>query len=814
MTDVPDLLSIGSGGKLSSSAPQDGDPAIWTVLGEAGADPEGQKAVASVIANRTAKSGESAADLVGDPKEGFEAWTPDKRAALQKQYPVDSDAYKAAQANVGAILAGSADAPYPYDAFYSPSGQRALGRAAPYWEDGSGVDIAGNRFFSGKYTPQVPDLLSIAGRKASVTDTPDASTAATIKSANGQLTFGDTGAAIPSVQSKTIDTLNKAGLISDKAEPGSIGKPWVQREPTDVFKPGEWFIDPNGTLQRTPGGEQDGTAANAAAGFGQGISDVANSLAKFAPGAQNSELGAVLDANRLVYSAENHGLAGKTGRFLGQMTASAPLLGGAGEGLNIAGAGLRSAAPGAAPALDFLGGQGGGNLLMRSGSRVAQGALQGAGYSGLTYAADPNRSFGQQVAQGAEFGGIAGPLTPFAAKGVHAGINQLFGEPTIAPEVADLARIAIDKYKIPLRRSQVLGTADRNMAVTDSERLSAHGTGYAENQDAQKQAFTRAVAGTFGSDADKLTPDVMSAARSRIGDVFENVAKNTNITDTNGLTSRLQAVVDDAAQVLPESDLAPIQKQVDNIRSSIKDGVLSGETYQALTRKGTPLDRATQSANPNIRAAAQDIRSALDDALEEHASPDDLAALQQARWQYKNLMTVKNLAAKAGVTGEISPLLLNGAVNTSFKNRAFTGAGDLGELAQIGQTFLKEPPNSGTPARIKNMLMAAAGGGAGIADLGLAIHDPATAIKLAGLGALGAGINYGKNAAIGAYNRSPGAVNRLIEGAYAAEPRDLSTVDLNFRPLNDNAGFLGAALGNHLLQLFPSRPVDQVQVNQ
>jgi hypothetical protein len=35
-------------------------------------------------------------------------------------------------------------------------------------------------------------------------------------------------------------------------------------------------------------------------------------------------------------------------------------------------------------------------------------------------------------------------------------------------------------------------------------------------------------------------------------------------------------------------------------------------------------------------------------------------------------------------------------VNTSFKNRAFTGAGDLGELAQIGQTFMKEPPNSGT----------------------------------------------------------------------------------------------------------------------
>jgi hypothetical protein len=57
-------------------------------------------------------------------------------------------------------------------------------------------------------------------------------------------------------------------------------------------------------------------------------------------------------------------------------------------------------------------------------------------------------------------------------------------------------------------------------------------------------------------------------------------------------------VVSEAQQVLPDSDVSPIQKQVDNIKSAIKDGVLSGEGYQALTRRNSPLDRATESANP------------------------------------------------------------------------------------------------------------------------------------------------------------------------------------------------------------------------
>lgn len=133
-----------------------GDPAVWTVLGEAGANPAGQIAVASTVANRQTVSGApSAQAVVTDPTNGYEAWqNAGARARVQQEFPAGSPAYVAAQNLVGPILDGSQAAPLPYDSFYSPKAQKALGRPAPKWDDGSGVNVGGNLFFAGKYTPQ------------------------------------------------------------------------------------------------------------------------------------------------------------------------------------------------------------------------------------------------------------------------------------------------------------------------------------------------------------------------------------------------------------------------------------------------------------------------------------------------------------------------------------------------------------------------------------------------------------------------------------------------------------------------------------
>ncbi len=256
--------------------------------------------------------------------------------------------------------------------------------------------------------------------------------------------------------------------------------------------------------------------------------------------------------------------------------------------------------------------------------------------------------------------------------------------------------------------------------------------------EAQRVAFTRAVAGTMGEAADNLTPKVMSSARTRIGQVFDDVAARTGIQDAPSLLKNLGNVVHEASQAVDEGAVKPLLKQVENIGSLVDPGTktLSGEAYQSLTRKGAPLDRAMNSADPNIRHYAGQIRNALDDALEASASPADLKALKTARLQWKNMRTIQDLAAKANIEGEITPSLLLGAVKKSYKDMPFSGAGEIGTLAHIGQEFLKEKPSSSTPERmllyrlLEGFGGAAAGGFAGVEGVQ---HPVAAALGLSSI---------------------------------------------------------------------------------
>lgn len=653
------------------------------------------------------------------------------------------------------------------------------GQSAPVAQGGTGADI-----FADAPQPGSPPAAAPSGP-------------ATIKTVNGKIVFGDTGEAVPSEQSNTIQTLARGGLLNGDAAPGSASLPFVQRLPADTFKPGQFYVEAgSGKLRQTPG------ATNPDGGFGSGlvagVGDVPNSLMKLFPFHEDSDVFNAAEGSRLVYDATHQGdLGAAAGRFTGQVLGSAPLLGGGEAALGK----LALRAPeGLAPILDFLGGSGGGNLAMRTASRAARGAQEGAAGALLTSGAS-DEPVGDQVAAGAATGGVLRGAMP----AVSGGFSKVFGGPTVSPAVADLARTAVDKYGIPLRATQIRGVGDPGAAIHDSEMLGRSLSGYAGNQAQQTKAFTRSIANTFGEDADSLSPDVMSRAKSRIGGMFNTVAQNTNIHDTNPLRASISDTVAQASQVLPDSDFKPIANLATNIQSGIKNGVLSGETYQALTRKGSALDVASHSSNANVRTYAQQLREHLDDALEASASPADLDTLSQARWQYKNLMTVKNLAAKANVEGDVSPALLSGAVNASFKNRAFTGAGDLGELAQIGQTFMKQPGNSQTAARLSDKIAHGIGGGALMGGLYMLLHDPHLALKMGAAGGLVGGTRAAMTAASGAAARSPLVVNQLIRGG---EPNAIDAALATLRNVSGPA-YIPAGVVAQRNGYFPSLPGQQ-----
>lgn len=785
------LLGVDDGSSVDPTT----DQIVRTVYGEAADQPpEGQQGVAAVIRNRQKSTG-LPLDQILTPAD-FQAWGNPKLTARMKALTPESADYQKILSTIQPVLNGDADPTNGADHYYNPKTV-----PKPAWDNGTGQDIGAHRFLKIGYTPpgstgsELSDLLGLpptshamanAGLPVASTK-PDEDQAALAKW-SGQVPPTDpatepgkqpgdpriirypTGEPVTKAQEAWYQT-NAAGIKQDV--PGLAGRPedpyFIPPGGDAPTAPNVVWIDADGVKHVNRGGI-GATLSSLGAGLLQAPVQAMASVNKLTGGALAVPQEGFFDPNgpdpleamkgsqdafarqdQQYQHVHANDLPAQVGNTAGQLAL------GTGASLAVPEIELPGAAMAGAKGLSGLIGNTskiGGNLLTNAGRGVA------ATVPGLSTS---NVPVGEQLAAG----GVAGMVLPPALEATgKAGARLLSGGNPVPVSIASLADTAMNKYGIPLRSSQIAGTMDRNAAVRDSQLISAPGSGFAKNNAAQKTAFAKAVTKTFGEDADALTPDVMQSARTRIGSVFDSVAKNTTITDTDTLLTKLGSVVKDAQQALPENEVTPLLKQVEAIGSTIEDGKLTGESYQALTRKGAPLERAQNSANPNLRYYAGQIRDALDDSLEASASPEDLKALQTARWQYKNLMTVKDLAAKAGVTGEISPLLLNGAVGKSFKNRAFAGAGDLGELSQIGQAFMKEPPNSGTPSRFAEMLKGAVAGGAVTGEGALvALNHPELAFQLAAAAAAAGGLRYGSNALRGTLNNNPITTAALLRSA-------------------------------------------------
>lgn len=412
-----------------------------------------------------------------------------------------------------------------------------------------------------------------------------------------------------------------------------------------------------------------------------------------ASAARNSE-------NKLYQQQFGDSTAATLGRIAGTTALTAPVLG--------AGAAALDTAPVIGNALTAARTSG---LLGRVGANALVGGAQGLGAAAATSSAS-DQPLAKDLEQGGVLGAILGGAAPLV-QGVGSGAARLLGGGgAVNPLRADLARTAIDQYGIPLRGSQI--TDSPSVKFLDSVLTRTPFSGMGDRGGEQASAFTRAVSNSFGEDAENLTPGVIQAAKSRIGQVFDHVASNTTIRADNQFLNDLSSVESEARTVLPAGEVTPLQNQIDAILSKTQgNGTISGETYQALTRKGAPLDRAMESDNPNIAHYAGQLRDALDSALQRSAPPAMQDALTQAKYQWKNLRTIQPIVAKAGAASQVSPALLMGRVTSVYGPDAVsTGrAGDLGDLAKIGQTFLKEAPSSGTSERLGAMALLGEAGG-------------------------------------------------------------------------------------------------------
>jgi len=408
------------------------------------------------------------------------------------------------------------------------------------------------------------------------------------------------------------------------------------------------------------------------------------------------------------------------------------------------------------------------------GQRVVAGGLSGFGLNAADSAARTGDA--KNALLGGEIGGAIGAATPLAGRVIGAGVNKL-----MAPAVDATTDYLMQKaaqFGIPIRPAQTSTSPFVNKLDQMIPKIPGSGMGKAIEE--QQTSFNRAVAKTFGEDADAITTDVMARAKKRIGREFDHVANNTAIRFDNVLGNDLSKIVQDAGTVLEPAQITPLAQRVTAIANMAKTGVIDGEAFQAMTKRGAPLDRLMKDADPNKRFYATEIREALNDAMERSATPEMAQRLRQARLEYKNMKTIEDIAEKAP-TGNVSPLLLMGQVRKSFPNMAYGGGGDLADLARIGQRFMKQPPNSGTPLGNKVLDVfthaapalagAAIGGGAAYnggfdptTDIGLGVGGLlATAAAARGTGRFMMRPEMIENALTRAPLLAPAVKNRLIE---------------------------------------------------
>ena len=272
---------------------------VRTVWGEARSEPpEGRKAVAAVVRNRAKLSGKPIGDVVRETGQ-FEPWgDPTTRQRMEALDP-NSDEYQA----IARDIADDEDPTGGATHFYSPNAQKALGRNAPAWDDGSGFDLGGHRFFKlaygGQETEAPPDLdaMSVEELKAlrervaaepAAADEPKADEPLsdvqmvgmpkTALKPKADMVFTDTEEPLFPGQREfyaaeiEAGRLDPAAVRSGAVKAGSEVFPLAQRDPKDLPKPGDWYVTPGGQKKQVPPIPWKDTGAHALAGLADLIS--------------------------------------------------------------------------------------------------------------------------------------------------------------------------------------------------------------------------------------------------------------------------------------------------------------------------------------------------------------------------------------------------------------------------------------------------------------------------------------------------------------------------------------------------------------
>lgn len=384
----------------------------------------------------------------------------------------------------------------------------------------------------------------------------------------------------------------------------------------------------------------------------------------------------------------------------------------------------------------------------------------------------------------ASLGGAQGTVGD-ESRAANAAVNGLLGVvgQGVASGAAGLARGAVSRLDAPVRQlAQKAESIGLRLGVPDlsenafvrtvaSQMDRLPFSGATKRTKGNQEAFNRAIGKTVGlEDAPRLTPDVFAKAKARLQDGFEQLSARNELGLTTGHVSRMRALIDEASRLGGSDTARMVKGWVNELVSKVDgDGMIPGKAYQSFdSRLAKQLKGGGESAH-YLGELRDLVRGAMDDSI----SAQDRAAWQTIRRQYAALKTVEPLVAKSA-DGDISPQALMGRVtaDSAGKIRMATGkGGDVGDLARIGQRFLKVAPNSGSADR---MLVNAAVGGGLFEAQRRDLIEPQTALligggllanRMAGNALNSRALAMGDSAALTGLARMVGPAPRLLPAA-------------------------------------------------
>lgn len=377
-----------------------------------------------------------------------------------------------------------------------------------------------------------------------------------------------------------------------------------------------------------------------------------------------------------LYERQLSELQSQENRFREQMpiaSIGAEIAGGIGSGIGLAGT---------APARALW------NMARRGGTfgKIGAGALAGETAQRVYEAgqAPSGEELDALTKEGISMGGVLGGAFP-AAGALGRAVAPKVDEALLP--IANLAK----KYDIPLSIDQITSSrAIKNMQKVSQE-LPFSGQSFF--RDKQMAAFNRALLRNIGIKGDKITRKAMDDAFFRVGAKFDSFGKGKTF-DARALKMGIQEIVDEAPSFATQDAQKALGFNVNKVLSNVRQNMVQGE---ALNQLRNQVNRAARKAKD---ADTVELLKDLENVIVETLAQGDEAAIREAKKQYKNLLVLEPLAAKAK-GGNVSTAQLTNRVNKIYGRQFVRGnAGEMGDLADIGRELLPELGGSDTTQKM------------------------------------------------------------------------------------------------------------------